>query len=232
MQSEYALALTVLGVLVALVLLIACANVANLMAAQAAARTREMALRMSLGSGRARLVRMVMVESAMLALLARSVGDGVCMVGHAVCGEPDQSSGRSGAAGAFGRTGRWLALRSALTLGVTVLFGMLPALRASGVRPVSALKGGEEPRSKAAWMQSMIAVQVAFCFVVLFLAGLFAMTEAKLARRPMGFVAERLLLLDTVSAGAAAGGEVGPDGGGAAQCAGSAGDRARGLGRC
>jgi hypothetical protein len=88
---------------------------------------------------------------------------------------------------------------TALALGVTVLFGMLPALRASGVRPVSALKGGEEPRSKTKWMQAMIAAQVAFCFVVLFLARLFAMTEAKLARRPMGFVAERLLLLDTVA---------------------------------
>src|SRR5258708_6147276 len=74
MQNEYGSALTVLGVLVGLVLLIACVNVANLMAAQAAARTREMALRMSLGSGRARLVRMVMVESALLALMAAALG--------------------------------------------------------------------------------------------------------------------------------------------------------------
>jgi ABC-type antimicrobial peptide transport system permease subunit len=70
LRSEYGSALTVLGVLVGLVLLIVCANVGNLMAAQAAARTRKMALRMSLGLGRARLVRMVMVESAMLALMA------------------------------------------------------------------------------------------------------------------------------------------------------------------
>jgi hypothetical protein len=79
-----------------------------------------------------------------------------------------------------------------LALVVTALFGMLPALRASKVRPVSALKGGDEPLSKAAWMQSMIAVQVAFCLVVLFIAGLFAATEATLAQRPMGFTAERL----------------------------------------
>jgi hypothetical protein len=58
-----------------------------------------------------------------------------------------------------------------LALVVTALFGMLPALRASKVRPVSGLKGGDEPLSKAAWMQSMIAVQVAFCLVVLLSRG-------------------------------------------------------------
>jgi putative ABC transport system permease protein len=198
MQSEYGSALTVLGVLVGLVLLIACANVANLMAAQAAARTREMALRMSLGSGRARLVRMVMVESAMLALMAAALGMAFAWWATPYVvnriNPPDDPA-------RLALSADWMVVGfgTALALGVTVLFGMLPALRASAVRPVSALKGGEEPRSKTKWMQAMIAAQVAFCFVVLFLAGLFAMTEAKLTRRPMGFVAERLLLLDTTT---------------------------------
>src|SRR5258708_11759266 len=74
MQKEYRRGLMALGVLVALVLLIACANVANLMTAQAAARAREMALRVSIGAGRWRLVQLVLVESALLAFLATSIG--------------------------------------------------------------------------------------------------------------------------------------------------------------
>ena len=70
LQREYRQALAAFGVLVALVLLIACANVANLMTAQAAARAREMALRVSIGAGRWRLVQLVLVESAWLAFLA------------------------------------------------------------------------------------------------------------------------------------------------------------------
>jgi predicted permease len=198
MQNEYRSALTALGVLVGLVLLIACANVANLMAGQATARTREMALRMSLGAGRARLVRMVMVESAMLALMAAALGMAFAWwaTPYVVSRiNPPNDPAR------LMLSPDWMVIGfgTALALGVTVLFGMLPAMRASGVRPVSALKGGEEPRSKTKWMQGMIAAQVAFCFVVLFLAGLFAMTEAKLGQRPMGFVAERLLLLDTMT---------------------------------
>ena len=74
LQNDYRTSLVALGVLVALVLLIACANVANLMTAQAASRAREMALRVSIGAGRARLVQLVLVESAWLAFLAAALG--------------------------------------------------------------------------------------------------------------------------------------------------------------
>ncbi|HNY42577.1 MAG TPA: ABC transporter permease, partial [Bryobacteraceae bacterium] len=73
-QRDYRRALVALGILVALVLLIACANVANLMTAQAAARRREMALRVSIGAGRWRLVQLVLLESAWLASLSAAIG--------------------------------------------------------------------------------------------------------------------------------------------------------------
>jgi predicted permease len=74
LQGDYRRSLLSLGVLVALVLLIACANAANLMTAQASARAREMALRVSIGAGRARLVQLVLVESACLALIGSALG--------------------------------------------------------------------------------------------------------------------------------------------------------------
>src|SRR6476660_3876797 len=74
MQKSYRESLIALGVLVGLVLLISCANVANLMTAHAASRAREMALRVSIGAGRWRLTQLVLVESAWLALLATAIG--------------------------------------------------------------------------------------------------------------------------------------------------------------
>src|SRR6516165_4976639 len=74
MQTEYQGSLVVLGVLIAMVLLIACANVTNLMTAQAAARAREMALRISIGAGRLRLVQLLLLESAGIAIAAVVAG--------------------------------------------------------------------------------------------------------------------------------------------------------------
>jgi ABC-type antimicrobial peptide transport system permease subunit len=74
MQKDYRTSLAALSVLVVLVLLIACANVANLMIAQAAARSREMALRVSLGARQWRLGQLVLVEAAIIGLSASAIG--------------------------------------------------------------------------------------------------------------------------------------------------------------
>ncbi|HEV2382511.1 MAG TPA: ABC transporter permease [Terriglobia bacterium] len=198
MQSDYRTSLVALGVLVALVLLIACANVANLMTAQAAARAREMALRVSIGAGRRRLVQLVLVESAWLAFLAAAIGGlfawwSAPLVVSMI--DPPDNPARL----VLPADWRVLTFGLALTVGVMLLFGLAPALRASGVQPVSALKGGQDPHSRRRLMHALIAVQTAFCFLVLFVAGLFVATFQRLSNRPTGFSADRLLTLETVA---------------------------------
>ncbi len=198
MQRSYRLALTALGVLVALVLLIACANVANLMTAQAGARAREMALRVSIGAGKGRLVQLVLVESAMLAVLAAAAGglfawwSAPFVVGRI---NPPGNPARLSLSADW----RVFVFGLALTLGVTILFGLAPALRASRVKPASALKGGEDPHSRRRLMHVLIGVQAAFCFLVLFVAGLFVATFDRLSHQSMGISAERVLNLDAVT---------------------------------
>jgi predicted permease len=198
LQTETRRPLAVLGVLVGLVLLIACANVANLMTAQASARAREMAVRVSIGGGRWRLVQLVLVQSAWLAFLAAALGSvfawwsGPFVV--SMINPPDDPARL-----VLPADWRVLGFGLAVALGVTLLFGLAPALRASAVNPVSALKGGEDPHSKRRLMHALIAVQVAFCFLVLFVAGLFVTTFQRLSHQSVGFSADRVLVLDTTA---------------------------------
>lgn len=199
LQRDYKQPLIALSVLVALVLLIACANVANLMTAQAAARAREMALRVSIGAGRSRLVQLVLVESVLLALSAAAIGglfawqSAPFIVG--MINPPDDPARL-----ALSADWRVLAFGVALAFGVTLLFGLAPALRASSVKPATALKGGHDSHSRRRLMHALVALQVAFCFVVLFVAGLFVATFDRLSNQPNGFSSERILNLETITA--------------------------------
>ena len=199
MQRSYRTALISLGAMVSLVLLIACAHVANLMTARAASRAREMALRVSLGAGKARLVQLVLVESSWLAVLAALVG-GVFAWRAApyvvsLINPPDDPARLMLAA-----DWRAAAFGVALTFAVVVLFGLSPALRASSVAPVTALKGGSDPHASRRSTHVLIGVQAAFCFVVLFVGGLFVATYDRLVNQPVGFQTDRVLTLSTVAA--------------------------------
>ena len=197
LKREFRKPLIALSVLVALVLLIACANVANLMTAQAAARAREMALRVSIGAGRMRLVQLMLIEGAILACLAAATG-GV----FAWWSAPFVAS-RINPQGNLLRldlTADWrvLGFGLALTLVVMLLFALAPALCASAVRPSSALKSGDGRHSRGRLMRALVAVQAAFCFLVLFAAGLFATTFDRLSGQSTGFSQQQLLALEVL----------------------------------
>ncbi len=198
LQKTYRRALATLGVLVGLVLLIACINVANLMTAQAAVRVREMALRVSIGAGRARLIQLVLMESVILAVIASALGilfawwAAPFVVG--MINTPDYPARLI-----LPADWRVTTFAVALTFLVTILFGLVPALRASSVKPASALKGGENPHSRGRLMHVLVAAQVAFCFLVHLVAGLFISTFERLANQPLGFSAARVLTVGAVS---------------------------------
>ena len=197
-QGGYRRPLTIFAVLVGMVLLIACVNVANLMTARAAGRSREMALRVSIGAGRARLVQLVLMESALIAIAASGLGVAFSWWAApsvvAKLNPPEQAVRLS-----LPIDWRVLIFALALTFGVAILFGLAPALRASSVKPASALKGGDDPHGRRRLMNGLIAAQVAFCSFVLFVAGLFIATFTRMASQPTGFSTARLLTLESIS---------------------------------
>lgn len=194
MQKEYWRPLVILTVLVALVLLIACANVGNLLSAQAAARSREMALRVSIGAGQWRLIQLVLVESTILAILASALAalfswwSAPFVV--SMLAPPDDPV-------RLVLTPDWRVLGFGVLLAtvVTLLFGLVPALRASRVKPLAALKGTADTYARRGLMSALVAAQVAFCVLVLFVAGLFVSTFQRLSTRPLGFVPRNLVMV-------------------------------------
>ncbi len=198
LQKDYRRLLGALGLMVALVLIIACVNVANMMTAQAAARAQEMALRISIGAGRRRLIQLILAQSALLALLASVLGAFFAAWSApfvlSLVNPPDNPARLD-----LPADWRVLLFGFALIILVVLLLGLLPALRASAVRPVTALKGGQDPHSPRRLMHGAIALQVAFCCLVLFLSSLFVTSFQRLENRPLGFSTDRLLLLETVA---------------------------------
>jgi predicted permease len=198
LQRNYSRALAALAGFVALVLLIACANISSLKIAQASARSREMALRVSIGAGRGRLMQLMFVENLMIALAAAAVGAAV-----AWRAAPFVVSRLNPPADAIALVlpidWRVAAFSVTLTCAIVLLFGLLPALRASGTAPVTALKGGQAAGSRRHVLHAPIAGQVAFCTLVLVIGGLLVSTFDRLSTQPIGFSAERVIDLETVA---------------------------------
>jgi predicted permease len=190
LRRQYSTALVVLMAMAGLILVIACSNIANLLTARAAARQKEMAVRLAIGAGRGTLIRQLLVESLLLSLGGAALGlllsvaatrglldmlpaGGATLMLHA---EPDA---------------RILLFSVGMALATALLFGVAPARQATGLDLMTVLKdvvgvvsGGS---GAARFRKTLVTAQVALSFLLLVGAGLFARTLANLKHTRTGF---------------------------------------------
>ena len=193
LRRQYSKPLYVLLTMVGLILAIACANIANLLLARAAARRREMAVRLSLGAGRFRVVRQLLTESLMLASLGGAFG-----VLFAIWGVRSLTLLLSGGQQNFTLHAElnWnvLAVTAALSAVCGLLFGLAPAIKSTRPDVMPALKSGRGggPRGRA--QHVLVVAQIAVSFLILAAAGLFVRTLNKLHSVQLGYARENILL--------------------------------------
>jgi predicted permease len=191
LREEYRRALLVLMAIAGMVLLIGCANVSNLLLARGAARHREIAIRMALGSGRGRLVRQLLTESLLLSFLGGGLGVLVAVWGTNLLVKfldvsldltPDP---------------RVLGFTAGIATLTGLLFGLAPAWRGGRTDPIAAMKAGHRGSiggSGSAAGKLLVLGQVVLSMVLVAGAGLFLSTFWRLAGLDPGFEADRVLL--------------------------------------
>jgi putative ABC transport system permease protein len=187
--------LYVLAAAVGFVLLIACANVANLLLARAVNRTREMSVRAALGAGRGRLIRQMLTESAVLS--AAGGAGGVALAGILLPLLDSLAPLSVPRLDAVRIDGVVLAFAAGLSLLTGVVFGLIPAIRATSVRLRAGLTGDGRATigGPQTARQLLVVVDIALALVLLAGAGLMTKSLTRLMRVDPGFSAERVLTL-------------------------------------
>jgi macrolide transport system ATP-binding/permease protein len=207
LRREYSNPLFVLMAMAAFILAIACANIANLLLARASARRREMAVRLSLGATRLRVLRQLLTESVMLALPGGILGLGIAAPGIRFLlwlfssGRPDFSLRAE-------LDWRILAFTIAVAFATGILFGLAPAIQATRVDITPALKEtrASAPRRRGCRIgltQFLAVAQIALSLLLVFGAAIFVRSLANLHSVAIGFNTEKLLTfsLDASQAG-------------------------------
>ena len=197
--------LLLVGLVVAFVLLIACANLANLMLASAAARGRELAMRAAIGASRARIVRQLLTEGLVLSAIGGALAIAVAWwISGALLAylPPDDALATPNLRFAF--DARVLTFAALLTGGTVLLFGLAPALRATGHIVSGALNArtGSGGPTRSWLSRGLIVGQVVMCTVSLIVAGVFLRTLQNLRGQDAGYVEDRLLVADVQPPGA------------------------------
>lgn len=184
--------LWVLGCSVALVLLLACANVASLMIARGEARRRELSIRVALGASRFRISRQLVTEAFVLCVGATGLGcllaswarPLIVSMGAATLPRLDADPGLAPPV---------LGFAAALAVVTTFLFGAMPALQLSSLKPIEALKEGTRGASRARARRALVVCQVSLAVVLLVGAGLLFKSFVRVVRAPGGFDASHVL---------------------------------------
>jgi predicted permease len=195
LRQVYSAPLRVLLVVVALVLLIACANVGNLLLSRAAARRGEMAMRLALGASRARLTRQLLTESLLLAALGALCG--VVLARWAATALLALVASRTSPVQTVFDT-PVLAFTAGISVLAGIVFGLAPVLYAGRRDLVTALKAGNRTVSSRRWglsaAETLVAAQIAASLVLLVGASLFGRSLLNLEGQPLGFEQEHVLL--------------------------------------
>ena len=197
LRREFSLPLRILMAIVAVVLLVACANLAGLLIVRSSARQQEIAIRLSLGAARGRIVRQLLTESALLAAAGGAAGVALAYwLTHLLLAM--MSRGRAPIVLDVAPNARTLAFTAAVTIATAALFGLLPALATSrpDVQPRLKVGASGVDRTRNIWGRAMVAAQVALLVLLLTSAGLFARTLQKLRSVDAGFTQDQVLVLN------------------------------------
>jgi putative ABC transport system permease protein len=200
LRERYRQPLEILMFVVGLVLLIACANIASLLLARSAARQKEIAVRLSLGASRGRLIRQVLTESVVLSGAGAILGIFFAQWGSALMVRL-VSTQTSQVFLDLQMDGRVLGFTIAVTVMCGLLFGILPALRGTRVDAMSAMKEGQAQasggRSHSSAVRWIVGAQVALSLILLIGTGLFVRTFANLMTLNAGFDVNNVLMVQT-----------------------------------
>jgi len=193
LRRQYSKPLYVLLAMVGLILALVCANIANLLLARAAARCREMAVRLSLGAGRFRVVRQLLTESVMLASLGGALG-----VLFAIWGVRSLtflfSKGQENFTLHAELNWNVLGVTAALSVVCGLLFGLAPAIQSTRPDVMPALKNRRGGGSRRRAQHVLVVAQIAMSFLILVAAGLFVRTLNNLHSVQLGYARENILL--------------------------------------
>src|SRR5499426_1966993 len=198
MESRESYSATIYGLfgVVALVLLVACANVANLLLARASLRAPEIGVRLAVGAGRWRLIRQLLTESVLLASLGGALGVVFAFWGkRALVALADRDTSFLPAEIDLRINWRVLAFTVVVSMLTGILFGMAPALRATRLDLATAIKQGRRATGAVSRLsKGLVVLQVALSLLLLVGAGLFIRTLYNLQQVDLGFNQEKLLL--------------------------------------